>query len=132
MAEHPLSENGDHKNGPIILAVDDSPDILMILQRALSRRGYQVETAENGLEALEKLQQITPKLILLDMRMPLMDGWQFVREFRNRYGRSIPIAVMTAAEDSKLRANEVGADSYIGKPFDLSRLYEVVEDTLLD
>jgi CheY-like chemotaxis protein len=68
--------------------------------------------------------------VLLDMRMPVMDGWAFARALRDRYGRRIPLVVMTAAEDSLLRAAEVGANADLGKPFELSRLYEVVEDAI--
>jgi CheY-like chemotaxis protein len=68
--------------------------------------------------------------VLLDMRMPRMDGWAFSKIFRERYGRRIPIVVVTAAEDSKLRADEIGADADLGKPFELDKLYEVVADTL--
>lgn len=71
-----------------------------------------------------------PQLILLDMRMPVMDGWTFARVLRERYGRRIPVVVVTAAEDSELRAAEVGADSHLGKPFELDQLYDVVEDML--
>lgn len=117
---------------PLVLAVDDAPDVLDTLRVALSEAGYRVSVATNGLEALRRIEEEKPKLILIDMKMPVMDGWEFVSEFRNRYGRSVPITVMTAAEDSKLRADQVGADSYLGKPFDLSELYEVVEDTVLD
>lgn len=117
--------------GPMILVIDDSEDLLGAVKTALRRRGYQVVTAENGEVALKRIAERSPQLILLDMRMPIMDGWEFARRFREKYGRSVPIVVMTAAEDSKLRADEVGADSYLGKPFELSDLYEIVEDTAL-
>lgn len=115
-----------------VLIVDDSSEIVSVLTEALEQKGYEVGTASNGSEALDSVKVKMPDIILLDMRMPIMNGWEFAREFRNRYGRSVPITVMTAAEDSRLRANEVGADSYIGKPFDLDQLYQVIEDTLPD
>lgn len=113
------------------MAVDDSPDVLNLLQTALTQKGYRIRTAIDGRKALEMLKSERPRLILLDMKMPVMDGWEFAKEFRDKYGRSIPIIVMTAAEDSKLRADEIGADAYLGKPFELPDLYDLVDDTVL-
>lgn len=115
---------------PLILIVDDDLDILEFEAEALERKGYRVAKAANGEEALDQIDQAEPQLILLDMRMPVMDGWAFTRTFRDRYGRRIPIVVVTAADDSSLRAAEIGADADLGKPFDLEQLYEVVTDTL--
>jgi CheY-like chemotaxis protein len=115
---------------PQVLVVDDDDDIRELVSIALSDRGFEVVGARQGAEALARIDEHMPNLILLDMRMPVMDGWEFVREFRNRYGRRVPITVMTGADDSKLRADQVGADSYIGKPFEIDHLHEVVEDTL--
>lgn len=115
---------------PLILIVDDDPDILDVEAEALSRRGYRVAKATNGEEALNMIAEAEPQLILLDMRMPVMDGWAFTRALRDRYGRRIPIVVVTAADDSSLRAAEIGADADLGKPFELEQLYEVVSDTL--
>lgn len=113
---------------PLILVVDDDPELLKVVAEALSMKGYRVAEAHNGQEALQRLTEITPQMIVLDMRMPLMDGWEFARVFRERYGRSIPIAVATAAEDSKLRAAEIGANAALAKPVALDKLYEVVSD----
>ncbi len=118
------------KRAPLVLVIDDNADLLTTIAAALGEHGYRVVTAENGAVGLEQVARAMPELILLDMRMPVLDGAGFVWAFRNRYGRSVPIAVMTAAEDSKLRAEEVGADAYIGKPFDLADLYRLVEDVL--
>lgn len=115
---------------PLVLVVDDEHDVRELVSLTLSEHGLDVVEAREGAEALARIEANMPDLILLDMRMPGMDGWTFVREFRNRYGRKVPITVMTAEEDSKLRADQVGADSYVGKPLDLDRLFEVVEDTL--
>jgi CheY-like chemotaxis protein len=115
---------------PLVLVVDDEHDLREVVATTLLDRGLDVIEASDGADALARIEQNMPDLILLDMRMPGMDGWTFVREFRNRYGRRVPITVMTAEEDSKLRADQVGADSYVGKPLDFERLYEVVEDIL--
>lgn len=113
-----------------ILVADDDPEMVSILVEALSHKGYRVATARNGREALARVEDERPQLILLDMKMPIMDGWTFARVLHERYGRSIPIVVITAVEDSTLRADELGAEGELGKPFSLQHLYDVVEDIL--
>lgn len=115
---------------PLVLLVEDEPDLLDLEREALTDKGYRVAIAQNGAEALERIHEEVPQLVLLDMRMPVMDGWTFARVVREKYGRQIPIAVVTAAEDSKLRADEIGADADLGKPFEMRELYELVEDTV--
>lgn len=109
-----------------ILIVDDDPAILSTVAEILEFEGYPVETATNGLEALTLLDTLSPSLILLDMRMPLMDGWQFSRLMRER-GLRHPILVMTAAQDAQRWAQEIEADGVLPKPFDLADLLEAVE-----
>lgn len=109
-----------------ILVVDDDPDIRELLSLLLEQAGYRVVRARDGAEALERVGREMPGLILLDMTMPRMDGWQFAREFRQRHGGSVPIAVVTAAQDARRRAREVGAEGYLGKPFDLEAVLSLV------
>jgi CheY-like chemotaxis protein len=116
---------------PLILVADDDPELVSIVEVALSARGYRVATAKHGKEALECVDREKPQLILLDMTMPIMDGWTFAHALRERHGRGIPIVVMTAVKDSQLRSDEVGAEAELGKPFDLQELYDVVEDVLV-
>ena len=115
-------------SAPLVLAVDDDPDMLDLEESALARAGYRVARAENGVQALERITAEMPAVVLLDMRMPLMDGWAFARALREKYGRRIPIVVITAAEDSKLRADEIGAEAAVGKPLELRDLLEAVVD----
>jgi CheY-like chemotaxis protein len=117
---------------PLILVTDDEPGMLTLLEEALSSRGYRVVTATNGREGLERIAAERPNLILLDMFMPTMDGWTFAKAIHERYGRTIPIVVITAAQDSRLRADEIGADGDLGKPFELEQLYDIVKDTIPD
>lgn len=91
------------------------------------RAGYNVETAANGREALDMIRGRKPDLIVLDMKMPVMDGWEFAREFRAADQSQTPIAVLTAAADAKKRAEEIRAAGWIGKPFDLDTLVETVD-----
>ncbi len=82
-----------------VLVIDDSPDVRGMLRRALEREGWQVDEAENGRAALERLEHTEPALILLDLMMPVMDGFEFVMEMRRRgHSSKIPIVVVTAKD----------------------------------
>ena len=112
---------------PHILLVDDDPDLVEILRILLEDRGYSVRCARNGREALESVAEERPAVILLDMLMPVMDGWRCAREVRARYGRGVPIVVVTAAESARARANTVGSvDEVLAKPFDIGELLRIV------
>jgi two-component system chemotaxis response regulator CheY len=112
--------------GRQILVVDDDESIRSFVELALDAEGYAVATASNGAMALEVAGRAQPELILLDMRMPIMDGWAFARAYRARPGPHAPIVVITAATDAGERAAEVQADAYLGKPFDLDDLLDIV------
>lgn len=114
-------------SGLRILVVDDEPDLLELLAVLLESEGYLVDQAVNGAEALEHAESTLPALILLDMKMPVMDGAQFARLFRLRHGTEVPIVVMTAADDVKRRSAEVGAAAFLGKPFELDALLDTVK-----
>ncbi len=102
-----------------ILVVEDDPDLLALMEMILSDAGYRVRTAIEGRAALACVAEEMPCLVLLDMRMPGMNGWEFAREFRTRHGRAAPIVVVTAAENARRRAEEIGAEGWLSKPFDL-------------
>lgn len=109
-----------------ILVVDDDPAILGTVADILDLEGYQVQTAQNGQEALLRLRETRPSLVLLDMRMPVMDGWGFSRALAAE-GIKLPIIVMTAARDAKAWAAEIGAEAFVSKPFELPDLLATVE-----
>lgn len=109
-----------------ILVVDDNQDLLSLVALVLNGEGYQVETATDGRKGLEVVSRARPDLILLDIKMPVMDGPEFAREFREKYDLETPIVLMTAAADAKKYAGEMGAVGWIGKPFDLDALLSVV------
>ncbi len=115
-----------------VLVVDDDPGIVGFLELALGDEGYEVRVASNGREGLAQTQRRRPDLILLDMNMPVMDGWEFCEQLRHssRELGSVPIIVMTAARDAAVRSNEVGAQGYLGKPFDLDHLFHTIEAVL--
>jgi CheY-like chemotaxis protein len=112
--------------GASILVVEDDQEIRDFLALVLEGEGYAVRTAPNGAVALELIGEAPPQLILLDMRMPVMDGWAFARAYRGRPGPHAPILVMTAARDAAERAQEIEADGYVAKPFDLDHLLSLV------
>ncbi len=112
-----------------ILIIDDDPSIREIVAEALTDEGYAVRTAVNGAEGLESLTAHRPTLILLDMRMPVLDGWGFARALHER-GLTVPVLVMTAAQDAAKWAAEVGALDVIAKPFNLNDLLTTVSRTI--
>lgn len=108
-----------------ILVVDDNPSILSVVSDALVLEGYGVETAANGAEALCAVERALPSLVVLDMRMPILNGWQFLAELRARH-LDVPVLVMTAACDARCWAEEVEADGFLSKPFELDELLSAV------
>ncbi len=110
-----------------VLVIDDDPDMRDVVSQALEAFDHRVTTASNGEEGLAQLEHGLPDLILLDMRMPVMDGWTFAAELHRRYGDRVPVVVCTAAEDTASRAREVGAVGALGKPFELDELLHLVE-----
>jgi CheY-like chemotaxis protein len=106
--------------------VDDDPAILATVCDALDLEGFPVVTATNGAEALEAIDRGLPSLVLLDMRMPVLDGWGFMRVVRGR-GLNVKVVVMTAAADSLRWAQEIGANGVLAKPFELEELMYAVE-----
>jgi len=111
---------------PSILVVDDDPSIRRIVSEILAMEEYEVATAPNGAEALLAVEHDRPTLVLLDMRMPVLDGWGFVEALKER-NIVVPILVMTAAQDTARWAAEVGAAGHLAKPFDMSELLAAVE-----
>lgn len=109
-----------------VLVVEDDPDLLALVEMILRDAGHEVAVAADGAQALERVAARMPGVILLDMRMPVMNGWEFAREFRARHGRAAPIVVVTAAEDARARAQEIGADAWMEKPFDLDDVVRMV------
>ena len=105
-----------------ILIVDDEPRNVRILQIQLNARGYTVCTAEDGIQALDMVEKESPDLILLDINMPRMDGFEVVKRVRaNKVTEFIPIVMITALRDTRenrIKSIEAGADDFIEKPFD--------------
>jgi PAS domain S-box-containing protein len=112
---------------PDLLVVDDDPDILGLLHHALSFHGYHVRKAANGREALERVVDSVPDLILLDLKMPVMDGYEVIRRLKGDVATSsVPIIVITASrldkEEEKGKVLGMGALQYITKPLSMETL----------
>jgi DNA-binding response OmpR family regulator len=115
---------------PLILVVDDDPSILKFIQPNLEARGYQVLTAANGEEAIILTQKEKPDLILLDIMMPEMDGFEACRRIRK--GFDTPIIMLSAreGENDQEKCRVCGANDYLTKPFVLRELLNMVKSRL--
>jgi len=102
-----------------ILVVDDEPSLRALTAEALRDEGYEVRTAENGKHALEMLATWTPDVIVLDMMMPVLDGWGFIEKYRKVVGADIPIIGVSAALTSLIatRLKALGVHICLAKPF---------------
>jgi DNA-binding response OmpR family regulator len=116
-----------------ILIVDDDPDSLDIVRTFLESRGYDVHTARDGKDGLVRLEEVEPDLVLLDVMMPGMDGWEVARVIKNHpeHGRT-RVVMLTARSgfDDKQEGLRAGADDYIVKPIRLDELATRVEKNL--
>ncbi len=113
-------------NRPLVLVVDDDPDILDAICDILQGEGYRVARARHGLEALDRVTQQRPDLILLDLMMPVMDGLAFAQALRDRkLDEGLPIVVISA-DGNPQKAAAVGAQVYLAKPFDIDALLSAV------
>lgn len=118
---------------PKILAVDDVPDNLFLLEIILSEmEDYQLSCAQNGTDALEMIKAAPPDLVLLDVMMPGMNGYEVTRHIRqNKSLPYIPIILLTAhAELSASEGLEVGADGFVRKPYDIDELLNCMQSLL--
>jgi chemosensory pili system protein ChpA (sensor histidine kinase/response regulator) len=118
---------------PVALVVDDSITVRRVTQRLLERNGMRVLTARDGLDALALLADNSPDVILLDIEMPRMDGYEVAAEVRrNPRTARIPIIMITSrvGEKHRARAIELGVDDYLGKPYQEGQLLEAIEPLL--
>jgi len=106
-----------------VLVIDDDEKITSLVRRSLAFAGYQVRTAADGEAGLNLLMEETPDLIILDVMMPKLDGWEVVRRIREA-GLSVPVLMLTARDDvsDRVRGLDLGADDYLVKPFALDEL----------
>lgn len=118
---------------PAILLVDDEPNIVMSLEFLMRKNGYQVGIARNGTEALAALDQTPYALVLLDVMMPDVDGYEVCRQLRQRPDRAATKVIFLSAKSQPAdvqKGYEVGADLYIPKPFSTRQLMQKVRELL--
>jgi len=114
-----------------ILVVDDDPAILDLIAQLLAEEGFPILTAGGGRIAVELARKHLPRLILLDLMMPEMNGWQVVGELRaTALTRAIPILLLSARRDMDTTARDLGVADYLAKPFDLEELLGCVHTIL--
>ena len=113
-----------------ILVVDDEQQLALAVKIRLQSRGYQVVTASDGQQGLELVERENPDLIILDVLMPVMDGYSCLREINTRFGRSkIPIIILTARDRMKDLFELEGIEDYVIKPFDHEDLLMRIDRT---
>jgi two-component system chemotaxis response regulator CheY len=111
-----------------VLVVDDEKAIRELIADALDFEGYAVLTAANGADALAKLPKTRPDVIVLDLMMPIMDGWTFLTRLRSEPAHAgIPVLVISASHDLASSAPRLGARACVAKPFDLDVLLAVID-----
>lgn len=118
---------------PRILIVDDDSVILRLLQINFRLEGYEVDTASRGEEALQRVKDHLPDVVVLDVMMPGIDGWEVCRQLKENAGVShIPVIFLSARaqEEDRQRGYALGVDEYVTKPFDPAHLVEIVGRSL--
>ncbi len=109
-----------------LLILDDDPALVSVMKEILEEEGYRVETSTDGVDALRLVDETHPATILMDMRMPGMDGWAFADSLRER-GATASVIVITGGDHALEWAQEVEADDYLAKPFDMAELIATVK-----
>ena len=115
------------KSGPLVLLVDDDDRMRELVRIELEREGYDVQEAASADEGLAAIEARKPELVLLDVMMPHVDGWEMLRRIQERYGAgAIPVLMFSGQVDEQARrqAATSGAQGFVGKPFDLAELVE--------
>jgi DNA-binding response OmpR family regulator len=118
---------------PTVLVVDDEPDVLRLLEVVLGNHGHRVITARTGLEALAAAQEQRPDLVLLDVMMDDMDGWEVLRLLKmDEQTRELPVVMVSARTEprDKIRGLQEGAVDYLTKPFTMEHVLGTVEAVL--
>ncbi len=125
--------NGSNKRGITILAVDDDPLALKLIQATLAPEGYKIVTANNGEEAVNLAHIHKPALILMDIMMPMMDGYTACSTIKtDPLTKNIPVIMLTGLgfELNKKLAETAGADGYITKPFNADEILDLISKTV--
>ena len=114
-----------------VLVVDDEPQVVWMLQFSLEAEGYQTLSARDGRAALDEVREHHPNVVLLDIMMPVMDGWAFLEELQALPAEERPRVIVVSARSSlrdRAKAAELGADAFVAKPFNVDDLLVVLHD----
>ena len=114
-----------------ILVVDDEPQVVWMLQFSLEAEGYQTLSARDGRAALDEVREHHPSVVLLDIMMPVMDGWAFLEKLQALPADERPRVIVVSARSSlrdRAKAAELGADAFVAKPFNVDDLLVVLRD----
>ncbi len=130
MTQSPSNAQNDLAVGGAILIVEDEPELCAVVRFILEDEGYAVVTASDGQEALDRVAEARPCLILLDMGLPVLNGEEVAAGVKEILADPPPILVMSAAGNVAERARRIGAASFIAKPFDLDDLAAAVREVL--
>jgi two-component system response regulator RegX3 len=116
---------------PLIMIVEDEPDVLLVLRISLEAEGFDTTLAADGVTALHRIQIEKPDLVLLDLMLPVMDGWSVLAELSTRRDPP-PVIVCTAKRGLRdvARAQDLGAAEYVTKPFDVEHLTALIGEVL--
>jgi DNA-binding response OmpR family regulator len=113
---------------PKVLIIDDDPDVRTVMNIVMQKQGYEVATAFNKADALSKLEDFQPSVILLDVLLSGTDGREFCREIKqNEEMKNVPVIMVSAHPGAAENINSYGADDFISKPIDTLRLMEKIE-----
>ena len=119
------------KDNKQILCIEDEPEMIDLIRLILERRGFNVQGAAGGMEGIKKIRELLPDLVLLDLMMPDMDGWEVYQQMKaDEATRGIPVIVVTAKAqsiDKVLGLHIAKVDDYIAKPFSPQELLDSVE-----
>jgi excisionase family DNA binding protein len=121
------------RTGPVVLVVDDDPGVREVVRANLELEGYSVREAGSAAEGLTALEQEPPDLVLLDVMMPEVDGWEMLRQIQERFGvGALPVIVFSGQVDEGAvdEAARSGARGFLGKPFDPQRLIDQAKQIL--
>ena len=124
---------GSTQQGPVVLIVDDDERVREYVRVNLEMEGYAVREAGNAEEGLGVLEEVSPDLILLDVMMPEVDGWEMLRQIQERFGvGALPVIVFSGQVDERAvdEASSRGARGFLGKPFDPQRLIDQAKQIL--
>ncbi len=123
----------DSSAKPVILVVEDDPDLGRILSLQLNSEGFDTIVAKDGADAYAQIKQIQPACIILDLMMPVMDGFSFLKRIRSlNHTVDVPVIVLTASQDDRHRrkSQQYLADVFMNKPYDLQEITAVVRNLI--